>query len=103
MNIYNNTPAYDNFANEVVTVKKNWEMKVWSYGLPGLVAQIKVFVRAGYTDPSRLIDAICSLSERYNFMFIDEFIDHITGNDPRIHILHETNDGLLVLIEDANL
>ncbi|WP_430417258.1 hypothetical protein [Parasphingorhabdus sp.] len=101
MNIYNNTPPYDNFANEVVSVKKNWEVKVWSFGLPGMIALIKAFVRDGYTDQYNLVNAVSSLSRTYSLTFVDEFIDHIVGNDPRIHLLHRTNDGSLVLIEDA--
>jgi len=103
MTILDNSKKYDDFAEEVTAIKEDWETEIWSYGLPGLVALIRAFVKDGYNDQSRLVDAVRSLSGVFDYMFIDAFIGHLTGHHPDIHVLHEDNNGKLVLIEDANL
>ncbi|MFT5329993.1 MAG: hypothetical protein ACI9KA_001070 [Parasphingorhabdus sp.] len=103
MSIFENSMKFDDFAEEVCASNENLETEIWSYGLPGLISMIRAFVRNGHTDQSRLVDTIHGLSEVFSHGFIEQFIDHLTGHHPDIHVLHEDNEGKLVLIEKANL
>ena len=103
MSVFKNALSFDDFAEDVVFVKEEWETEIWSYGLPGLIATVRAFVRNGHTDQSRLVDTIHGLSGVFTREFIEQFIEHLTGHHPDIHVLHEDNEGKLVLIENANL
>lgn len=103
MSVFDKSLNFDEFADDVSEYFENLGTEIWSYGLPGLIALIRAFVRIGYDDQSRLVNTIHGLSENFDSWFVDAFIDHLTGHHPDIHILHKNNEGKLVLIENANL
>jgi hypothetical protein len=103
MSVFKESLNFDDFADEVSNYRRDLETEIWCYGLPGLIAMIRAFVKIGYNDHPRLVDVIHGLSGNFDFLFIDAFIDHLTGDLPDIHILHKNDEGKLVLIETTNL